>query len=168
MLLKIKHGDVGAYAELYDVYVEPIYRYILFRVPSRELAEDTTSEVFLKAWEKLSGGNEVRNLRAYLYQIARNQIADYYRKDHQQTLPVEAADEHKISEQSVQLERQINLADIEKSLRILKPEWQEIIVLVHIEGLPLKEAAAIIGRTHGATRALLHRALNELKKLINQ
>jgi len=54
------------------------------------------------------------------------------------------------------------------SLRQLPPHWQEIIVLVHVGGLKLKEAAAIIGRSHGATRALLHRALNELKKLINR
>lgn len=168
LLLKIKHGDAGAYAELYDFYVEPIYRYVLFRVPAKELAEDVTSEVFLKVWERLSGGSEVQNLRAYLYQVARNQIADYFRKDHQATLPVEMVDEKQTTAESVELERQITLADIETSLRQLPPHWQEIIVLVHVEGLKLKEAAAIIGRSHGATRALLHRALNELKKLINR
>ena len=77
-------------------------------------------------------------------------------------------DEKQTMAESVELERQITLADIETSLRQLPPHWQEIIVLVHVEGLKLKEAAAIIGRSHGATRALLHRALNELKKLINR
>ena len=110
LLLKIKHGDAGAYAELYDFYVEPIYRYVLFRVPAKELAEDVTSEVFLKVWERLSGGSEVQNLRAYLYQVARNQIADYFRKDHQATLPVEMVDEKQTMAESVELERYRNFA----------------------------------------------------------
>ena len=47
------HGDSGAFAHLYDAYFDRIYRYIYFRVVDDEVAEDISSQVFLKAWEKI-------------------------------------------------------------------------------------------------------------------
>lgn len=169
LLLKIRHGDAGAYAEVYDLYVDALFRYILFRVPSEEVAQDLASDLFLRVWERLTNGLPVTNLRAYLYQVARNLVADYYRQDQPlqlfegaaQSASQRLADHH-------QLASQVSLVEIERSLRRLKPEWQEVILLAYVEGFSTKEVADIIGKSHGATRTILHRALQELKHLLNQ
>jgi RNA polymerase sigma-70 factor (ECF subfamily) len=165
LILKIKHGDAGAYAEVYDLMVEQIFRFISFRVPTTEIAQDITSDVFLKVWEKLSGGDEIDDIRAYFYRVGRNLIADHYRKaqpllwDDKEVEDVESTGEEEIT-------RSLTLGEIESSVKKLKPEWQEVVVLAYIEGFSLKEVADIIGKSHGTTRVLLHRALNELKKLL--
>ncbi len=167
LLLKIRHGDAGAYAEVYDAYVDAIFRFISFRVPSQEIAQDLTADVFLKVWERLSSGEKikVRNLRAYFYQVARNQVADHYRQD-QPALFQETETEDLLASSPDTLASQVTLAEIESALKKLKPDQQEIIILAHIEGFSLKEIAAIIGKSHGAARVDLHRALKELKQLL--
>ncbi len=169
LLLKIRHGDAAAYAEIYDTFVSAIFRYINFRVANEEIAQDLTSDTFLKVWERLTSDTEikVRNIRAYLYQVARNLIADHYRQQQPLLLEDLAEELDNNSETTeVHLERQATLAEIEQALKKLKPLYQEVIILIYIEGLSIKEAAAILDKTSGATRVLLHRALNQLKSLL--
>ena len=75
-----KSGNSEAFAQLYDAYVERVYRYILFRVSEDVTTEDLVSQVFLKAWQNLdrykTGGSP---FIAWLYTIARNLVIDYYR-----------------------------------------------------------------------------------------
>ena len=83
LLLKIRtRKDSSAYGEIYDKYIEAIYRFVYFKLGNREEAEDVASEVFLKAWQYLTDSNkrEIRNIRALLYSIARNAVIDCYRQ----------------------------------------------------------------------------------------
>src|SRR5947207_925005 len=75
--------DPDAFARLYDRYVTSIYRFVLLKVPSKEIAEDLTSEAFLKCLQYLQTQPNVKNIRALLYRIARNLVVDYYRKTEQ-------------------------------------------------------------------------------------
>lgn len=173
LLLKIRHGDQAAFATLYDRYVDALFRFISFRVRQPETAQDITSDLFLRVWEYLRKpeGKQVLNLRAYLYQVARNLIADHYRATQGQgELPLEEAFEVKAESgrSSEHLERQVTLKEVEQALALLKPEWQEVIVLAHVEGLRASEIASIIGKSTAATRVTLHRALQELKRLLSQ
>ncbi|HBH16717.1 MAG TPA: hypothetical protein DDW92_00405, partial [Candidatus Veblenbacteria bacterium] len=91
LLLKIKHGDQEAFAIIYDKYVDALFRFVVFRVRSEEIAQDITSELFLKIWQHITTSpTNVENLRAFLYQMARNLVADHYRTT-QETLPLEEA-----------------------------------------------------------------------------
>src|SRR6185369_6271911 len=75
-----QRGDQDAFASLYDAYIDRIYRYIYFRVTENEVAEDITSHVFLKAWEKLDTYHPGQSpFVGWLYRIAHNAIIDYYR-----------------------------------------------------------------------------------------
>lgn len=171
LLLKIKHGDQQAFATVYDTYVDSLFRFVAFRVRTQELAQDITSELFLKLWQYLTQNNEarVKNLRAYLYQVARNLIADHYRSE-QKTLPLEEAIDVVATHTPGQLspEMRLSLRDIENALTKLKDEWQEVVVLAYVEGLKPQEIAVIINKSPAATRVILHRALQELKKLLGQ
>ncbi len=168
LLLKIRHSDQQAFAVVYDRYVDPLYRYVSFRVRSPELAQDLSSELFLKVWQHLTSERapNVLNLRAYLYQVARNLVADYYRTA-QETLPLdEALEVSGVRGNVASVERNVTLGEVERAIAKLKPEWQEVVLLAHVEGLKPGDIAPIIGRTPVATRVLLHRALAELKRIL--
>lgn len=168
LLLKIKHGDQEAFAQIYDLYVDSLFRFVNFRVPTPEQAQDIVSELFLRLWQRLREPEaKVHNLRAFAYQIARNLIADYYRSA-QETLPLEQAYETPHTKKESSPEFNMSLREVEDGLRKLRPESQEIIVLAHIEGIKPKEIATIIGKTPEATRVMLHRALQELKEVLGQ
>ncbi len=169
ILFKIKAGQTEAFAELYDLYFKQIYRYIYFKVPTKERAEDLSSEVFLKSWEYINKhNNTVKNFQAFIYQIARNLIADFYKKNRE--LPLEYASGSAVEDHSFQRKIE-NISDwqiLEKSLRKLgqiNEKWQEVIVLRHIEDLSTKEIAKIMNESHANVRVLLHRALEKLKEL---
>ncbi len=170
LLLKIRHGDQEAFAVLYDSYVDQLYRFVSFRVRTQEVAQDLTSDLFLKVWQYLTKpeGGGIRNLRAYLYQVARNLIADHYRSQ-QNTLPLdEALHVTDVSQgRALSPEHRVSLQEIEVALTRLKPEWQEVVILAYVEGLRPQEIATIIGKTGAATRVILHRALQELKNVLS-
>lgn len=169
LLLKIKHGDQAAFASIYDRYVDALFRFVLFRVRNEEVAKDLVSDLFLKVWQYLVGGEaKVTNLRAFLYQVARNLIADHYRdRASQETLPLEEAMQV-VGGGETQLKVRLSLAEVEKALKQLSPEWQEVILLAYVEGLKHSEIALIIGKSHAATRVMIHRAMQELKRILNR
>src|SRR5512143_1505675 len=86
-----KSGDTEAFTQLYDAYVERIYRYVYFRVSDDTATEDLVSQVFLKAWQNLDrykiGGSP---FIAWLYTIARNLVIDHYRS-HREMVSLEEA-----------------------------------------------------------------------------
>jgi RNA polymerase sigma-70 factor (ECF subfamily) len=63
----------------YDQWAEKLFRFAYYKVSSRELAQDLVSQTFLKTWDYLGRGNEVRDWRLFLYRTLKNLIIDYYR-----------------------------------------------------------------------------------------
>ena len=47
------------FSKIYDRYIDKIYRFIFFKVNSQEIAQDLTSETFLKTWESFKNGNKI-------------------------------------------------------------------------------------------------------------
>ena len=166
---RVKAKDPEVFAEIYNHYIDQIYRFIYFKVPRREEAEDLTSEVFLKTWQYLFGAQkEVKNLRALLYQIAKNLIVDFYR----QRSKVEIIEDEYIidrveitHQQSLlsEIDDRSEIINIEKALKKLKDEYKEVIILRYLEQLELPEIAKILNKSKGAVRVLLHRALKVIK-----
>ena len=68
------------FSSIYDKYVDKIYRFIFIKVSSQEIAEDLTSETFLRGWQVFKEREDIENPPAFLYQIARNLIIDHYRE----------------------------------------------------------------------------------------
>lgn len=167
--------DPEVYGKLYDIYVDQIYRFIYFKVPRKEEAEDLTGEVFLKTWEYINemGAEVIDNLRAFLYQTARNTVIDFYRARNQKefvALPQEDEEEKSKAElidQKQDLVEKIELAsdieEVKKALQKIREEYREIIVLRFVEEMSVTETAEILGKSEGAVRVLLHRAVAALK-----
>ncbi len=156
------------FSKIYDEYIEKIYRFIYLKVGSREAAQDITSQVFANSWnvyrdeEKRKG---IKNINAYIYQIARSEVANYYRDKNK--MEIVSAESFEMSESEPNPEEsQINQSDIinlRDKLSKLKDEEQNLIIWRFVEGLSYKKIGAILDKKEGTVRVMVHRAMNNLK-----
>jgi len=158
------------YSKIYDRYIDKIYRFIFLKVSSQEIAQDLTSETFLRGWESFKNGTKIENPQAFLYQIARNIVTDHYReKGKCQLVSTEAtivADPTQDLEEKSFLDSDIET--VKAVLADLKEDYQNVIVWRYIDDLPIQEIAKLQNKSEEATRVQLHRALKALKDEINQ
>jgi len=159
--LRILSGEPEAFGFFYDQYAEKIYKYIVFKVSNRELAEDLTHEVFLLTWQHIIEDKSIGNLRAYLYRIAHNKVVDHYRQKSRQTQLL--TDDHPASEKTATYD-QGEIQILKRHIQALKPEYQEVVVLRHIDGLSIEEICTILQKDKNNIRVTLHRAMNKLKE----
>jgi len=165
-----KSGDSEAFAQLYDAYLERVYRYVYFHVSDDQTAEDITSQVFLKAWEHLNQYQPDHSpFMAWLYTIARNQVIDYYRTrrpsvalDEIVTLP---AKEETVDEQ---VQSRFDLQAMRDALQFLTEEQQQVLILRFVAGLETHEIAREMDKAEGAIRALQMQALQTLSKYLTE
>lgn len=168
--------DAQAYAELYDTYVEGIYRFISFKVSSKEEAQDLTSEAFLRAWHYLLESRDVASFSALIYRIARNLVIDHYRSrrhhvsldEQRETDEDETLSPSDAGEQISLLDTQMESATVISAMKEMKEEYRDILMLRYIEELSTGEIAEIVGKSHVHVRVLLHRATNTLKALLEK
>lgn len=166
-------GDTEAFGELYDRYVDLVYRYVYYRVGSAQVAEDLTSETFLRALRRLSSFTwQGRDVGAWFVTIARNLIADHY-KSSRYRLEMTSDDVTAVSEantsqegpETAVLEAMQNKVLLE-AVKQLNAEQQECIVLRFLQGLSVAETAQAMGKNDGAIKALQYRAIRSLGRLL--
>lgn len=161
--------DPESFAKLYDIYVKKIYRFVYFKVSNHEEAEDLTSEVFLKAWNYIIAGNNVKSFGGLLYTLARNKVIDLYRKRAQtryiSTEEIDIPDDFEMDE-SIASKQEVKL--IIKGLKKLKHEYREIVTLKYIDELSTSEISQITGKGKVSVRVTLHRAIKKLKQIIGE
>jgi len=156
------------YSEIYDKYVKKIYRFVLLKVNSTELAEDLTSEVFMRGWQAFKDNcDKIENIQAFLYQIARNLLADHYRHETKaQLVSVEYAPPLPDAKQDIE-EMSFIQSDIERvkaALVNINEDYREAIVWYYLDELKVPEIAKILDKSEPAVRVLIHRALHALKE----
>lgn len=171
LAVRMARGDRDAAGEFYKRFGEPIYRFIYFKVATREIAQDLASACFLKVLEQFARGLQVENIRAYLYRTARNIVIDYYRKSGRAQVIEYAEETVGSNEGPLEINERVDLQLASErlvlSLRKIKDEWREVLVLRYIEGYSNQEIAAMLQKSEGAVRVLIHRALQELRRTIN-
>ncbi|MFH1187661.1 MAG: RNA polymerase sigma factor [bacterium] len=168
--------DPDAFAKVYDIYVDKIYRYVYFKVSSVHEAQDITSEVFLKTWEYLlKGEKKVENMEALFYRIARNLVIDFYRRKEHKDLSSgdvesikENAQDKGLNEIYRNLDIKFKTQEVFEALEKLNDLYREIIILKYVNQFSTKEISKIINKSRGATRVLAHRALEVLKRLLEE
>jgi RNA polymerase sigma-70 factor, ECF subfamily len=165
-----QQGDQGAFGQLYDRYVDVVFRFILFRVGDRPLAEDLTSETFLRALRRISSVSyQGRDVGAWFVTIARNLVLDHV-KSSRYRLEMTTADildssaddrgpEHEVVEEAT-------ASELMRCVAQLGRDQQECIMLRFMQGLSVSETAAVMGRNEGAVKALQHRAVRRLAQLL--
>jgi RNA polymerase sigma-70 factor (ECF subfamily) len=168
-----QRGDANACAALYGRHYDAIYRYCYYRVSDSELAQDLTSEVFVRMVEKLDTfRSRGRPLVAWLYTIARNLVTDAHRKKGKvvhipldETLHLDG-DHHADLARGV--DRRLAADCLAAALEHLTEEQRYVILLRFIEGLNSGQVACILSKSEGAVKALQHRALKALRRALEK
>jgi len=161
--------DPAAFGELYDLFVERVYKYLYFRTGSQPEAEDLTEQVFLKAWEAIDRYRwQGRPFLAWLYRMAHNIHIDHVRSQKPTTSlnnderPLELASASADGE----LRRTLDADLLSRALRELTPDQQQVIVMKFLEGLDNEHIAQSMDKREGAIRALQMRALMSLRRVL--
>jgi len=171
LVLQAQDGNSEAFGQLYDAYMERIYRFVYFRVEDQQTAEDITSQVFLKAWSNLerfqfSGTPYL----AWLYTIAHNAVIDHYRTRKVTTalddVQLSQPDHSEVVENDIDLTAEMQ--SVKTALRALTDEQQKVLTLKFIEGMSNNEIARHLGKREGAIRALQMRGLQALAKQLEE
>ena len=158
------------FLKFYDENITKIYRYVYFRVGSQKVAQDLASEAFLKGWQYLKEGNFIGNLSAMTYQICRNLISDYFRKN--PNLPItleEVSEKHLgIAESGIEekTDKNLKIDRIMEYLRLIREEYQEIIIWYYVDDFEVEEIAQILGKSEGTVRTSLSRAIKALREAL--
>ena len=170
LVSRLANGDKEAFGELYDTYAPKIFRFIRLKVGSQVLAEDLSSESLLRIWEyfKEAEREVEESFQALLYKIARNLIADYYKRKSSQEILINddfnVFIENQIAPSEVSLKE--DTEEIHRALVGMKEEYQNVILWYYIDELPVPEISKLMDKSEGAIRVLIHRALESLKKIL--
>jgi RNA polymerase sigma-70 factor (ECF subfamily) len=167
---RAQQGDADAFGELYDRYVDVVYRYVQYRVANAALAEDLTSETFLRALRRITSYTwQGRDFGAWLVTIARNLVADHFKSSRfrLEVTTGEMLDANEVarSPEDDVLEVLSNEALL-KAVRKLNPQQQECVTLRFLQGLSVAETARIMGKNEGAIKTLQYRAVRTLARLL--
>ena len=167
-LKQAQSGDSQAFGRIYDEFADKLYRFIFFRVGHREIAEDVLSDTFVKSWQKIHQINSPKSLSAWLYQIARNNIIDYYRLKKESVALEEIADTLEDAVNPIEIinatMQQKKILDV---LNQLPTEQRQVIQYRFFEDLSNEEIAFILNKTEGAIRVIQNREIIRMKELLN-
>jgi RNA polymerase sigma-70 factor, ECF subfamily len=162
--------DQAAFAELYDRHVVRVYRHIYYMVNDPREAEDLTAQTFLKAWEAIERYKERgAPFVAWLLRIAHNLTISYLRsrRDHSE-LDEGFVDNKRDGNPEESLEQASDERNVRDAVLQLRDEQRQVIMLRFVEELDYTEVAAMIGKSVPAVRVIQHRALGNLRKIMQQ
>lgn len=169
LIRKGSQGDARAFAKLYDLYVARVFGFVRFRVRDLRDAEEITENVFLKAYRSLPTFED-RGLpfSAWLFRIARNEVVDFARRSARSVSVVEPPDEDLPADTCVEDEvtARLDAGRLREAVEQLTGEQAEVIIARYFWGLSVNETALAVGRTEGAVKALHHRAVRTLGRML--
>lgn len=159
--------EPAALSEIYDRYASKLYSYVYHRTGNGAVAEDLTSDVFVRMLEAVQQDRAWKtSLQGWLYRIAHNLVVDHFRRSSKRD-GVEL-DERWMAPESYNatFEGLFNSNQLQLGMRFLTDEQQQVVILKFVEGLSNAEVAEILGKTEGAIKALQHRALTALRRVV--
>lgn len=155
------------FTEAYDQYSDAIFRYCFFKISNREKATDFVSETFTRTWQYLLSGNEIENMKTFLYTTARHIIIDEYRKKKSVSLD-DLIDQG--VEPYIEIEESIftsyDVARVFECMKKLPKNYSEILNLRYVDDMSVKDIALLVNETENVISVRIHRGLDKLRKLV--
>ncbi len=171
---RCQRGEAAALEQLYDLYADRLYRYLLTRTRDGEIAADLTTEVFVRVIQRIGGfrlnrARPAASTSAWLYRIAANLMTDTHRAHQRLPLTELSADwpapaTHADPAQAAQQDE--TLSELGLALDSLSEDQRLVLVGKFAEEMSNAEIAAWLGKSEGAVKSLQHRALHTLGRLL--
>lgn len=168
LLARARRGDRRAIGEIYERYFDAIYQFIRWRVDDPAVAEDLTSEVFIKLLSALqSSAAPADSLRGWLFRVARNSLYDHYQRPVPTTSLDEALPLAADANTEAQFIRATEVERVQHALRTLAVDQQEVLILRFGQMLNLEATADSMGKSVSAIKSLQFRAINSLRRALH-
>jgi len=156
------------FKRFYKENVKSIYKFIFFRIGgNKELAEDMTSEVFMKALENMEKLDQQRYPKAWLITVAKNKLKNFYR-DKKQNIELDLVAPFIEGETHKNIESQTDAQTLLEKIRELPKEQRMIIEMKYLEGYSFKDIAIHLNKKTGAVRIMAFRTMKKLKELMKE
>lgn len=170
LVARAADGDPYAFGALYDLFADRVYAYVRARIGDGPDAEDVTETVFVKAYEAI-GGYDRRGIPfgAWMFRIARNAVVDWVRRRDRAPETAELTEDagrHDAPRVDDEVLRRLDAERVRECVRRLTDEQAEVVTLRFLWGMSVRETAQTCGRTDGAVKALQHRALRNLARML--
>lgn len=158
-----KNKQRRVFSKFYDKNVRSLYRFVFLKVNSDEVTKDIVSESFTRLWNQMMSPTEVSDLRAYIYQVARNLVFDHYRRNDPDRLSVEDI----VIEDDTDLERDELISSDTESLKValsrLRGNYQDLLIFYYVENRSIPEIAEMENKSENTIRVTIHRAMKALE-----
>jgi RNA polymerase sigma-70 factor (ECF subfamily) len=174
LLQQAQAGDAAAFDAIFNHFAPPLFRYLYARCGDVDMAEEIASSTWVRAVERLASFRIDKSkasspeiaFAAWLYRIGHNLLIDAHRRAGRGTVPLDES----LEQDNVSIDERVLAAEsrqeLQSALMQLTPEQREVIVLRFIEEWSTADVARATGRTEGAVKALQHRALATLARLL--
>jgi len=166
----LQNLDQQVVGAVYDQYFPEIYRYVLYRIGDPTLAEDITSDVFVRLLESIQSGHSPQtNLKGWLIGTASHVVTDHLRQKYRRP-------EEEISESmpdrgpslTAEVDQREQNRAVNEAYAQLTPEQQHVLALRFGQGYSLAETAAFMKKNVNAVKALQFRALAALQREVGE
>jgi len=168
IILSAKNGDSKAISDLYVQYKPPILNYLSNRVGDMQVAEELTTEVFIRMINNLPKYKH-KNVpfQVWLFKIARNLVIDHYRvtKNYNHVeLHEEIVGNSDLPE--IKVEKNLEAEKLRNAIRNLTNDQSDVITLRFIAEMPINQVAKVLNKSEGAIKMLQTRGLEALNKMM--
>ena len=158
----------GQFLEAYERYNDAIFRHCYFRLyQNRERTLDIMQETFTKTWAYIARGNEIENLRAFLYRTASNLIIDESRKKRPLSLDALREEGFDPPEDAHHTERGAERAELHATLAKLDEDYRDVLIMRYVDDLSVKEIAAALGTSENVVSVRIHRGIKKIRELLS-
>jgi RNA polymerase sigma-70 factor (ECF subfamily) len=176
LIRNLKKGHETSFTVLYNTYGEKIYRLAYRMVGNKEEAEDITQETFLQVYRNIERFNEESQLYTWIYRITKNLCYRVFQRQKKTSFAslealIYTAQNQEIPADITTLERQYLINQIKEGcltglLRCLS-FYQRVAFILHVlVHLSIQDVAEILDKSQGATKVLIHRARQNLKRFL--
>jgi RNA polymerase sigma-70 factor (ECF subfamily) len=152
---------------VYEAHMDAVFRHCYFRVFHRERAKEIMHEAFTRTWEAIAGGQDIQNIRAFVYRVAGHLIIDESRKKKSASLEALAEDGFDPSAEDPEMGKDVvDIARLRSALERLDPAYRDAVRMRYMEALSPKEIAEMTGESQNVISVRIYRGLKQLRGVL--
>ncbi len=163
----MKAGDLSSFEKVYDKYFQKIYQFVFFKINDTQKTEDICSEVFLR-FVKFVKENDIDNVSAVLYRIARNLIIDDSKKNKEDFVGDEILETVKDDTEIDIDDKFINDEKLFEALNSLSDDYRDVVVMKYINDMSVKDIAEVFHKSESAVKVSISRAIHKMKEYLEK
>ena len=165
LMFQVKAGQLDKLATLFESNKVQLFNYFIRKGNNRALSEDLVQETFMRVLAYRTSFSGSSTFKSWMYGIARNTVAEHYRKNKNQALNCDMDDEELTNEQTLdeEFETEQQNAIFNKSLASISPEDREIILLSRFQQLNYQEISTLLDCNLNTLKSRMRNAVSRLQ-----